>query len=409
MNKKESPFIVLKFRDFSIVSAGLFLSQIASQMAVVAINWQIYLMTKSALSLGIIGMARFVPMLLFSLIAGTAADVFNRKKVVFVSQVVLVLVWGALTWLTFARIATPLYIYILIAISTAAITFGSPALSAVNPHLVPRSHFLQAVSFNSLMWQTATIIGPAVGGFVIGLWGIGFVYAATMLLSAFLCVSMLIIKPLPPTAEKQEMNWRSIRQGIGFVRRTPLIWSTMFLDFFATFFASASTLMPIFARDILKTGPQGLGFLYAAPSVGAVLAGLYFSAHHDMKGQGNILLGSILVYGASVILFGFSQLFALSLVCLFVSGAADAVSSIIRNTMRQMITPDNLRGRMISINMIFYTGGPQLGEIEAGIAATLLGTSLSVVAGGAGTLAATIVMALLVPSLRKYENHEEFA
>lgn len=408
MDKKRSPFAILRYRNFSYVIAGLFLSQIASQMAVVAVNWQIYLMTKSALALGIIGVARFIPMLLFSLLAGAVADVFDRRKVVIFFQIFIALALALLAVLTFTGKIAPLSIYLLIGLNTAALTFGSPALSALTPHLVPKEHFLRAVSFNSLMWQVATIIGPAVGGLIIGFAGIGYVFAISALMSVVLCVSMLSVRGLPQTGEKPEMSWGSIRQGIGFVRRTPLIWSTMFLDFFATFFGSANTLMPIFAKDILKVGPQGLGFLYAAPSIGAVLAGVIFSSFRHVRKQGKILLASVLIYGATTIVFGISRTFALSLASLFFVGASDATSAIIRQTMRQLITPDNMRGRMVSINMIFYTGGPQLGEVEAGMVAAAFGTPVSVVIGGIGTLIATLIMSYGVPTLRKYDSHQDF-
>ncbi len=407
MSKTKSPFIVFKYRDYTLAWTGFFISEIGMQMLLVGVNWQIYLMTKSPLSLGIIGAARFVPMLSLALLAGLAADIVNRKKLIFGVQLILMFVSFSLTVSTFNHTVSPLLIYGLIALNAAALSFSGPARQSLLPHLVPREHFMQAVGLNSLMWQTAMIIGPSLAGFIIGAWGIGYVYLISIFTVLAVNIAILFMKPHKNENKGTEFSFRSIRSGLGFVKRTPLIWSTMFLDFFATFFASSTALMPIFAKDILKVGPFGLGLLYAAPALGALIAGFTFASLHNIAKQGRILLGSVVIYGIATILFGFSRIFPLSLACLFFVGAGDTVSSIIRNTMRQLITPDHLRGRMVSVNMIFYLGGPQLGEVEAGIAAALLGTPLSVVFGGIGTIAATLIMAYAVPTLRKYDTHTE--
>ena len=407
MDKKVSPFIVFRYPDYAYVWWGIFISQIGAEMMIIALNWQVYLLTQSPLSLGLMGVARFLPMLACSLVAGLVADIVNRKKLIFVVQVILILVAFTLAALTFTHTIQPIMIYVLVAIYASAHAFGMPARQSIVPHLVPREHFMRAVTLNSLIWQAASIIGPSIGGFIIGFWGVGYIYIFAVFSFFAVNLAMLLIKHIPKNDHPTEFNFKSVRTGISFVRRTPLIWSTMFLDFFATFFASSMTLMPIFAKDILNVGPQGLGILYAAPALGSVIFGLLFSSLHKVYNQGKILLTSVIIYGISTALFGVSKIFIFSLLCLFVSGAADSVSSIIRNTVRQLNTPDYLRGRMTSINMIFYMGGPQLGEVEAGIAATLMGTPWSVVFGGAGTIVAALVMAKIVPSLVRYSHHEE--
>jgi len=407
MNKKISPFIVFRYPDYAYMWWGIFVAQIGAEAMIVAINWQVYLLTKSPLSLGLIGAARFIPMLSLSLFTGLVADTVNRKKLIFTAQLVLICVASCLAILTFTHTINPPLIYLLVVIYSIALTFSGPARQSILPHLVPREHFMQAVSLNSLIWQLATIIGPGIAGFIIGFIGVGSIYSLATIMFVAVNISMLLIKELPKNDIVTEFNLKSIKTGISFVRNTPLIWSTMLLDFFATFFASSMTLMPVFAKDILKVGPQGLGFLYAAPAVGAVLFGLVFSSFHKIHQQGKILLTSVVIYGLSTAIFGISKSFIFSLICLFIAGASDAISSIIRNTVRQLGTPDHLRGRMTSINMIFFAGGPQLGEVEAGIAATLLGTPLSVVFGGLGTIVAVIVMGIRVPTLVKYNHHDE--
>jgi MFS family permease len=221
----------------------------------------------------------------------------------------------------------------------------------------------------------------------------------------YFLIILIIIGRFPQTlSQSTRGKLESIKDGIRFVKNSSLIWSSMILDFFATFFSSGMTLMPIFAKDILAVGPEGLGMLYAAPSIGGIIAALFFSSFKKVSKQGLILIISIVIYGLTTIVFGLSQSFILSLIMMAFVGAADMVSSIIRNTLRQMVTPDHLRGRMVSINMIFYLGGPQLGEVESGLLASLIGTPYTVVIGGIATIITTVFFTLRIPKLVKYEN-----
>ncbi|PIY69064.1 MFS transporter [Candidatus Roizmanbacteria bacterium CG_4_10_14_0_8_um_filter_39_9] len=405
---KKSPFDVFRYRDFAIMWWGVFIAQIGFEMQMVAINWEMYSMTGSALSLGIIGLMRFAPVFLFSLISGMCADMFSKKKIMFISQFFMMLSSGLLFYLTITHALTPVLVFGIILIYSTALVFVGPSRQSMIPHLVPRPHFMQAVALNAMLWQTAQIIGPAVSGFIIGSFGVAPIFAISMCSFAAINIALLLIKPIPNmTHASSEFSLSAIKIGMRFVKRTPLIWSTMFLDFFASFFASSMTLMPIFAKNILHGGPQTLGLLYAAPSFGAIAAGLLFSSLGNVKRQGKILVVSVLIYGFATIAFGLSRSLPLSLFILLFSGVGDALSGIIRNTVRQMMTPDHLRGRMNSIMMIFYLGGPQLGEVEAGIAASLLGTPLSVVFGGVGTIFMTILMIKKVPQLLSYDSHED--
>jgi MFS family permease len=407
MKLKHFPFNALRFRDFRLLWIGLLISRIGSEMQVVAINWQVYLLTGSAVSLGLIGLSRFLPVVFFSLLGGMAADIFDRKKVMLAAQIIMASCSSILAFTTFSGHINPLLIYFLIAGNSMASAFDTPARHSMVPQLVPKKYFMNAVSLNTIMWQTAVVLGPTMAGFIIAMHDVGSVYIIN--LASFLAVigalmAMKEIKVAAPSNASFDLD--SLKHGVSFVRRSPMIYGTMLLDFFATFFSSATVLLPIFAKDILMVGPKGLGLLYAAPSLGAVLAGITVSSLGHFKNQGKILLSAVTLYGLATILFGISRSFYLSLFFLFLAGIGDVISTIIRNTIRQLTTPDYLRGRMVSINMIFFTGGPQLGEVEAGLLAAAVGSPLSVIIGGAGTILATVLLSVSIPKLRKYQGNE---
>src|SRR3989344_5775589 len=354
MTPINSPFTALQFRDFKIYWWAMIISRIGSEMQIVAINWHIYLLTGSALSLGIIGLSRFVPVLFSSPFGGIVADRFDRKKIIMTTSILMIILSSLLAYMTISNQINPLFIYLIIALIAMCTAFEIPARQSTVPHLVPKKYFINATSFVSVI------------------------------------ISMIMISPLRQIKAENSLHYlQSLKEGLNFVKKTPLIYSTMLLDFFATFFASATVLLPIFALDILHVGPQGLGLLYAAPALGAIIAGLITSSLGHFKNQGKILVTAICFFGLGTILFGISRNFYLSLFFLMIIGAGDMVSTVIRNTIRQMITPDSLRGRMVSINMIFFMGGPQLGEAEAGFLAALVGTPFSVIVGGVGTIDAT--------------------
>ena len=376
-------------------------------MQAVAVAWQIYTLTGSAFSLGIIGLSRFLPVITLAPVAGIAADKIDRKKIIMVTQILMMVFSLALAFTTFTKTnnVSPLLIYLLIGLNSLAGVFDTPARQSYITSLVPTKDFLNAVSLNVLVFQTAIVLGPSISGFVIAYLGIGSVYLINAVSFLGVIFALMAIRDTKALVNNK-VSWSlsSLKTGLSFVFKTPIIYSTMLLDFFATFFASATVLLPVFAKDILNVGPKGLGLLYAASSVGAVTAGIGISSVKNIKHQGRILIAAILCYGLATILFGLSRSFYLSLIFLFIAGAGDAVSTIIRNTMRQLITPDHLRGRMVAVNMVFFMGGPQLGEAEAGFLAALTGAPLSVVIGGVGTLLATSLISILIPSLRKYQG-----
>jgi predicted MFS family arabinose efflux permease len=302
-------------------------------------------------------------------------------------------------------------IYLLTAVSAAAGAFDLPARQALTPNLVPREHLPNAITLNSIMLQTASVTGPAVGGLVLATRGVGWVYAINAVSFAFVIGALLAMDPPrsdeTDPADRGNFTVSAALEGLRFVFRAPLIRSTMLLDFFATFFSSATALLPIFAQDILHVGARGYGWLYAAPAAGALLTSAIMVRVVDwIERRGEVLIGAVAVYGLATVGFGLSRVFWFSFLCLAATGAADTVSTTFRNLIRQLETPDRLRGRMIGVNMVFFIGGPQLGELEAGLVANWLGAVVSVVTGGLGCLAATAAIAGVTPALRAYRRQE---
>jgi MFS family permease len=407
MKKGLNPFLSLQNKDYRLFLAGFFVSQMGSQMQVVAVNWQIYQLTHSAVYLGLVGFASFLPTLLFSMFGGVTADKLERKKLLFITQIFLGLCALLLTIASYSGIVTPWLIFAVIFLNFTGMAFYSPVRQSVIPNLVPRNHLLNAVSLNTLTRQTAVIIGPAIAGFVIALYGVESIYLINTISFIVMIITIIPIK-IPAHNDTMRANYdlKSIADSFKFVKKEKIISSTILLDFVATFFSSATSLLPIFATDILHVSAQGLGALYSATSVGGVLAGLVLSTFHKLRRQGYIILGSVVVYGLATIAFGFSTSFYFSLFCLALVGAGDMTSTILRNTIRQAITPDHMRGRMVGINILFAQGGPKLGDAEAGLLAALIGAPLSVVFGGIGTIIGTVIIGAAIPKLRKFKGSE---
>ncbi|HLD24931.1 MAG TPA: MFS transporter, partial [Patescibacteria group bacterium] len=307
--------------------------------------------------------------------------------------------------LTITGEANPVNLLILNAMLIAIYSLDGPARSAFMPSLVKREHYGNAVSLHVIGYNISTVAGPAIAGFIIAYAGVGTVYIVDAVTYLVLLLALLGIRAHGRIEGiRQPANIQGIIEGIQFVKSKTLIWSTMLLDFFATLFAEATILLPIFAKDILHIGPELLGFLYAAPFVGATLVGVTAASIGKRLHTGAVLLWSIVVYAVGTIIFGVSTHYTLSLLALIIVGAGDGMSAIIRNIARQLATPDHIRGRMVAINQIFFTGGPRLGEVEAGIVAGIFSAPISVVIGGIGTLAVVLIMSLTIPALRTYRE-----
>ena len=424
----DRPYRALRHRDYRRLIFGQLLSLTGSQMQTVAINWHIYLLTRSPLALGFVGATRVVPIIVFSLWGGVVADRYDRRRVMIVTQLAMTTVALALATMTVARRETLFAIYSLNFLSAAAGAFDNPARNALIPRLVPRDELSGALSLNFSVFQTAMITGPALAGLILaghaallpsaggvlpstsGLTLIYFANAASFL-GVILALATMRTSGAPEKGAGDAHPWEALKEGLRFVFTTPLMVWTMGLDFLATFFSGSMSLLPIFADQVLHVGAKGYGALVSAPAIGALAGSVFLSVRPLPPRQGPIFLASVAAYGAATVLFGLSRSFWLTLLALAAVGLSDAISTVIRQTLRQLITPDRLRGRMTSVNAIFFMGGPQLGELEAGLVASFfasaaVGVTVAVVSGGALTIAIVALVAAIAASLRRYDAGE---
>jgi MFS family permease len=403
----------LKHRRFTLLWAGSMISIAGSQMQLWALFWHIRTLTDSPIAISLIGLVRFLPILGFSLIAGVVADLYNRRTILFITQTAQMLVAVALWVLTAGGVIQLWHIYALTAIQATAMAFDMPARQALTPNLLPRVDLPNAFSMNSIAQDMGAIVGPALSGVVIASLGQQYTYFFNAISFLAVIAALALMGPVAQTvneeARRRGINLEAIREGIHFIATRPIILSSMILDFFATFFSSANSLLPFVARDVLHVDVIAYGWLSAAQSIGSVTAALIISQRVNLRRQGTLLMASVGVFGLATILFGFSQAFWLTMLALILVGAADAVSTILRNTIRQLQTPDDMRGRMTSINQIFFSGGPQLGEIEAGAVAEALGVPFAIFSGGIGCLLAAGYIAIRWPQLRRYNGDEATA
>jgi MFS family permease len=387
-----------------------------SQMQVAAVDWHVYLLTRSPLALGLVGLSRVIPIVSFSLLGGVVADRYDRKKVMLATQSTMIVVAGVLGLLTFTGHESLWTLYVLTGMTSAAGAFDNPARQALIPRLVPPSDLPGALAMNLTMFHVGMIGGPAIAGLIIagsgegtkGLASISVLNALSFLGVVLTLVSLKSSGKVESVGE-HETPWTSLRQGLRFVFTTPIMVWTMALDFVATFFSGANSLLPIFADQVLKVGALGFGWLRAAPALGALVGSVYTSLKPIPARQGRVLLWAIAAYGAATVVFGLSRSYVLTFAALAVVGLSDLISTVVRQIVRQMITPDSMRGRMTSVNMIFFMGGPQLGELEAGLVASLfattaLGATVSVVSGGVATIAAVAIVAWRAKIVRNYER-----
>ncbi|MEZ4646530.1 MAG: MFS transporter [Chloroflexota bacterium] len=410
----------LQYRDFRLLWIGRLLSTIGSQMQLIAVNWHIFNLLQDqtytitvfgrvlnlgaeALGLGALGLVRVIPIVIFALLGGILADTHDRRKLLLWVQVASMFFAALLAGLTLTgRITVPL-IYLLTAAGAAAAAFDNPARQSIVPNLVAPQHLTNAVSLNTLQWQLATIMGPALSGLMVAKFDVGVVYVINTVSFAAVIVALLMMTYRGHAAATTAgLGWSALVEGIQFTYRTRVIWGTMLLDFFATFFSSARTMLPIVASDVLGVGVSGYGLLATAEPVGALIAGSVVALRQDIRRQGQVLLWSVAVYGVATALFGLSTIFGLSYGLFMLIGAGDTVSTVIRGTLRQVLTPDHLRGRMTSVNMVFFMGGPQLGELEAGLIASVFGAPIAILTGGIATVLLTAWIAWKYPRLRNY-------
>jgi MFS family permease len=398
----------LKHKKFFYLWLGQLISITGTQMQIWALFWHINQLNDNPMALGGIGVARILPVIIFSLIGGALADSMDRRKVMMSTQTIAALLALSLGLLTQFGSITIWHIYVITALQAVAVAFDGPSRQALIPNLLPKKDLANGFSMTFTAFQIGGVLGPALSGVVIAMAGQAAVYYFNGISFAAVLIALFLIGHVPQSfAEKSAgVSMEAIREGVRFILGKPIIFSSMMLDFVATFFASASTLMPIIATDVLKVGVVEYGYLSAAPAVGAVIVALIMSQVREIRRQGPIFVGAVIVFGAATLIFGLTKSFMIAWLAIATTGAADGVSTIIRNTIRQLQTPDHVRGRMTSINQIFFQGGPQLGEIEAGAVAQFFGAPFAVITGGIGCIVGTLAIIWKWPHLLKYNGDE---
>jgi len=388
---------------------GRFFLTFAIQMQSVIVGWQVYDLTHDPFSLGLIGLSEAIPFLIVALFAGHVADLFNRKSIIAITASVYVVCAVILLYMSYTmqdlyQTSGVLPLYIVIAFTGLARAFFYPAQSAYMAQIVPRNLYANSSTWNSTIWHIAAVSGPAAGGLIYGFAGIHAAFVCVVIFSVFSLIFFYTSKSVPlPTRNTKEGIFTSLSTGIKFVFSNQILLGALALDMFGVLFGGAVALLPVFASEILYTGPQGLGFLRAAPALGAVFMALILAYYPPLRRSGIKLLWAVGGFGACIIFFAISGNFWLSLVLLALSGMFDNVSVIIRGTILQMYTPDEMRGRVASVNSLFIGSSNELGSFESGLAARIMGLVPSVVFGGAMTVMIVLATAGFAPKLRKME------
>jgi MFS family permease len=397
---------VLVHRSFALYLCARAASYMAIQMLGVAVGWQIYAITGSAMYLGLVGLAQFLPMFILTLVVGHVADRYDRRNIARICQAIEGFSVGVLALASFSGWQSKESILLIIFIIGAARAFEGPTLHALLPRLVPVQDFPQAAAWSSSAMQTATIVGPAVGGFMYAA-GPTAVYIMTGIafLSAGVFLSLIKLEHIP--LKHEPVSIKSVLAGISFIWSRKEILGAISLDLFAVLLGGATALLPIYARDILTTGPWGLGLLRSAPAIGALITSVYL-AHHPLRHRvGKSMFRAVAIFGAATIIFAVSTSFLLSFAILVILGASDVISVVVRQSLVQIRTPDEMRGRVSAVNSMFIGTSNQLGEFESGVTAALFGTVPAVLIGGIGTILVVAIWMRLFPQLAAVDTLEK--
>ncbi|GFE94029.1 MFS transporter [Acetobacter persici] len=382
------------------------LGAFSSQVQAVAVGWQIYALTHSAAALGFVGLAQFLPMVAFIFPAGHAADQHDRRRIVITCQAIEALAAAFMALASFAHFLAPGMIYGLVALFGVCRAFEMPAQQTFLPSLVPTSVFPRTAALSSSLFQVASIAGPSLGGLLYGL-GAGVCYAlcaAGFAIAALATTSMTLRFPARP---RQPATLAAVFGGISFLRRKPAMLGALSLDLFAVLLGGATAMLPLFATDILHAGPWGLGLLRAAPAIGALLVATVLARYPLGRHAGRWMFVSVMIFGVATIIFGLSRSIPVSILALAVLGGADVISVMVRSALVQLGTPDEMRGRVSAVNMLFIGSSNQLGEFESGMLASAIGAVPAVVVGGIGTLVITAVWMALFPGLRELDRLDD--
>jgi len=401
----DSASALLRHKPFLYYFAGRGFSNFSRQIVAVAIGWQVYQLTGSAFALGMVGLVQFLPTAFLTFYAGHAADRFDRKRVVQSCQFVESAAVAFLAWGSYAGWLRVEHIFIVSALFGVAVSFERPAAASMLPAVVPPSMLQRGTALNGAAMELASICGPALGGFASAV-SPGLPYLLTAVFWLVACVFNGAIQQDRPARPIEAPTPGALYAGVGFVRRNPTILGTISLDLFAVLLGGATALLPIYASDILHTGPWGLGVLRAAPAVGSLLMTLALSRWPISRRVGLRMFQAVIVFGAATVLFALSTEIWLSLLALLVMGASDTVSVVIRMSLVQLATPDEMRGRVSAINFLFINASNQLGEFESGLTAAWFGAVPAAVIGGVGTIAVALLWMKLFPSLRNVEKLE---
>jgi MFS family permease len=382
------------------------LSVLAYQMQTVAVGWQIYELTRSPLSLGLVGLVQFLPMVLLVFVAGQVVDRLDRRRIAAACQGLSAACGLAFAVASFNHAVTPGMIYVLIALFGVAKAFEGPSLQALLPSLVPASLFSRAAAFSSSVFQTVTIIGPSAGGLLYGL-GAGVVYSIVAGIYACAALSATLIRLRQPARPREKVTLAAVFGGLHFIRSRPEILGAISLDMFAVLLGGAVAMMPLYAHDILHAGPWGLGLLRGAPAVGALAVSVWLARRPIRRHAGLLMFAAVAIFGLATIVFGLSTWLPLSVAALAVLGGADVVSVVVRSTLVQLRTPDEMRGRVAAVNMLFIGTSNQLGEFRSGSFAAIIGPVAAVVLGGAGTILVAGLWMRLFPKLRNLQRLDQ--
>jgi MFS family permease len=396
-------FLSSDFRRYQLARVMVI---IGAEAQALAVAWQIYLITHRAIDLGYTGLALFLPGLIFMLPSGHVADRFDRRHVILVCYSVQVLCTSALFFFAFHHVRHILPIYAVLFLIGSGRAFSGPASSALIPHLVPKEHFVNAVTWGATIFQIATITGPAMGGLLFTLplhdriAGAPIVYLFTLVSLVWFLILVGSLSVRPGRMEHRAASLDVLLAGFRYVKRTPILLGSISLDLFAVLLGGAVALMPIFAQDILHAGPRGLGMLRAAPAVGALIVSFSLTWWPIKRRAGALMLVCVAIFGVATIFFGVSKSMTLSLLALFVVGASDMVSVVVRSSILQLATPPEMRGRVSAVNSLFLGASNELGEFESGLTAQWWGAVRAVIYGGIGSLMVTGLWAVLFPALR---------
>ncbi|MBX3441724.1 MAG: MFS transporter [Planctomyces sp.] len=399
------PYLAFRIPTYRVFAASYILAVIGSQILATAVQWDIYALTKSKLSLAWIGATNAIPLIALSLPAGHVVDVMPRRKILLITQVILIAVpWGMAIAVHYAtdRERVPL-LYVLSALNAITLTFARPARVALLPNLIPRSAFANAFTWNSSLYETSSWVGPAIAGFLLTL-GVEWAYWASGLCVLF-CLGLTLKLPSPPASvSARTASWQSLVAGVRFVWRSELLLAALSLDLLAVLLGGAVYLLPVFAQERLFVSGLGYGFLRAAPALGAAMMAVFQAHYPSRRRVGRRMLWAVAGFGAATIVFGLSTSYWLSLAMLVLVGAFDNVSVVVRHTLVQSLTPDSMRGRVSAVNQVFIGASNELGGVESGLTAHWFGPVLSVVLGGLGTIGIVLGVAYKAPRLRRLQS-----